>query len=94
MGFPCGSVGKESACNAGDLGLIPGVGRSLGGGHGNPLQYSCLENANRQWSLVVYSPWSCKESDKTDQYTVLNVLFQTELFLLLLSYMSSLSIIN
>ena len=36
--------GKESTCNAGDLGLIPGLGRSPGGGHGNPLQYSCLEN--------------------------------------------------
>ena len=43
-GFPDGSDGKESACNAGDLCLIPGVGRSPGGGHGNPLQYSCLEN--------------------------------------------------
>ena len=43
-GFPCGSDGKESACNAGDLGLIPGSGRSTGGSHGNPLQYSCLEN--------------------------------------------------
>ena len=43
-GFPGGSAGKESACNAGDLGLIPGSGRTLGGGHGNPLQYSCLEN--------------------------------------------------
>ena len=44
MGFPGGSDGKESACNAGDLGLITGLGRSPGGGHGNPLQYSCLEN--------------------------------------------------
>ena len=44
MGFPGGSDGKESACNAGDLGLIPGLGRSSGEGHGNPLQYSCLEN--------------------------------------------------
>ena len=43
-GFPCSSVGKESACNAGDLGLIPGLGRSPGEGNGNPLQYSCLEN--------------------------------------------------
>ena len=43
-GFPCGSVGKESACNAGDLGLIPGSGRSPGEGNGNPLQYPCLEN--------------------------------------------------
>ena len=44
LGFPGGSDGKESACNAGDLGLIPGLGKSPGGGHGNPLQYSCLEN--------------------------------------------------
>ena len=41
--LPGGSDGKESACNA-DLGSIPGVGRSPGGGHGNPLQYSCLQN--------------------------------------------------
>ena len=44
MGFPCSSVGKKSACSAGDLGSIPGSGRSLGEGNGNPLQYSCLEN--------------------------------------------------
>ena len=43
-GFPGGSDGKEAACKAGDLGSIPGLGRSPGGGHGNPLQYSCLEN--------------------------------------------------
>ena len=45
MDFPGGSVGKESACNAGDTGLIPGSGRSPEGGHGNLLQYSCLENS-------------------------------------------------
>ena len=44
MGFPGGSEVKASACNAGDLGLIPGLGRSPGEGNGNPLQYSCLEN--------------------------------------------------
>ena len=44
MGFPGGSAGKESTCNAGDLGSIPGLGRSPAGGHGNPLQYSYLEN--------------------------------------------------
>ena len=44
QGFPCGSSGKESACNAGDLGSIPALGRSPGEGNGNPLQYSCLEN--------------------------------------------------
>ena len=43
-GFPGGSAGKESPCNVGNLGSIPGSGRSLGGRHGNPLQYSCLEN--------------------------------------------------
>ena len=43
--FPCGSAGKESACNAGDLGLIPGLGRSPGEGKGYPLQYSGLENS-------------------------------------------------
>ena len=43
-GFPGGLDGKESACNAGDLGSIPGSGRHPGEGNGNPLQYSCLEN--------------------------------------------------
>ena len=47
---------KESSCNAGDLGLIPGSGRSPGGGHGSSLKYSCLENRHGQRSLVVYSP--------------------------------------
>ena len=56
----------ESACNAGDLGLIPGLGKSPGGRHGNPLQYSCLENAHGQRSLVGYSPWGHKESDMTE----------------------------
>ena len=44
-GFPGGSDNKESACNAGDTGSIPGSGRALGEGNGNPLQYSCLENS-------------------------------------------------
>ena len=44
-GFPCGSAGEESTCNAGDLGLISGLGRSSGEGKGYPLQYSGLENA-------------------------------------------------
>ena len=47
--------GKGCACNAGDLGSVPGLGRSPGGGHGNPLQYSCLENPHGQRSLVGYS---------------------------------------
>ena len=44
LGFPGGSDGNESACNTGDLASIPGLGRSPGGGHGNPLQHPCLEN--------------------------------------------------
>ena len=63
MGLPGGSVGKESACNVGDLGLIPGLGRSPEGRHGDPLQYSCLENPHGQRSLAGYSPWDCKELD-------------------------------
>ena len=67
MGFPGCSAGKESACNAGYLGSIPGLGRSPGGGHGNPFQYSCLENPHGQRSLVGYSPWGHRESDTTEQ---------------------------
>ena len=48
MGFPVWSDGKESACNAGHLGLIPGSGRSPVEGIGNPLQYSCLENSTTE----------------------------------------------
>ena len=61
-----GSDSKESACNVGDLSLIPGLGRSSGGGHGNTFQYSCLENPQGQRSLVGYSPRDCKESDVTE----------------------------
>ena len=65
-GFPGSSAGKESAYSAEDLGLIPGWGRSSAGEHGNPLQYSCLENPHGQRSLAGYSPWGCKESDRTE----------------------------
>ena len=67
MGFPGGSDGKESGCNVGDLGLTPGLGRFPGGGHGNPLQYCCLENLHGQRSLAGYSPWGHKESDMTER---------------------------
>ena len=72
VGFPGGLEGKASAHNAGDLGLIPGSGRSPGEGNGNPLPYSCLENpmdgeACRLQSIVGYSLWGCKESDTTKQ---------------------------
>ena len=49
-----------------DVGSIPGLGRCPGGGHGNPHQYSCLENHRGQRSLVDYSPWGSKESDTTE----------------------------
>ena len=65
LGFPAGSDSKESACNAGDLGSIPASGRSPGGGHGNSLQYSCLEKPQGQKSLVSYCLWGRKESDTT-----------------------------
>ena len=55
-GFSGGSDGKESACNVGDPGLIPGSGRSSGEGNGNPLQYSCLENPmdKGSWWVTVH----------------------------------------
>ena len=70
MGFPGGSDSKESAYKVGDLGLIPGLERSPGGGHGNLLQYSCLDknsSLHGQRSLAGYSPGSHKESDMTKQ---------------------------
>ena len=66
MGFPGDSVNKESACNVGDLDSIPGLGRSLGEGNGNPLQYACLENPYGQRSLAGCSPWGHKASDTTE----------------------------
>jgi len=65
-GFPGGSEGKESTCNAGDLISIPGLGRSPGEANGYPLQYSCLENLPGQRSLEGYSPWARKEVDMTE----------------------------
>ena len=66
MGFSCGSVGKESTCNAGDLGSIPGLGRSPGEGKGYPLQYSGLKNSMDS----IYSPWGRKESDTTERLSL------------------------
>ena len=64
MGFPCSLDGKDSACNAGDLGSVPELGRSLGegNGNGNPLQYTCLENSRDRL-------WGHKESGMTEQLT-------------------------
>ena len=69
MGFPGGSDGKQSACNARDQGSIPGFGRSPGEGNGNPLQYSCLENS-MDLSLAGYSPLYQKELDTIGQLTL------------------------
>ena len=66
-GFPGGSNGKGSTSNVGDLSSVPGLGRSPGGGHGNPVQYFCLENPHGQRSLAEYSLWGRKESDMNEQ---------------------------
>ena len=69
MGFPGGSDGEEYACSAEDLSLIPGLGRSPGGGQGSALQNSCLENTSGQRSLAGYSLWGSQEWDTTEQLT-------------------------
>ena len=65
--FPGGSEGQESACSAGDVGSIPGSGRSPGEGHGNPLQYFSPGESQGQRSLAGYSPWGRQESDTTER---------------------------
>jgi len=65
LDFSCCSAGKESAYNAGDLGSVPGLGRSPGEGKGYPLQYSGLEN-----SMDSISPWGGKELDMTEQLSL------------------------
>ena len=67
LGFPGGSDSKESTCDAGDLGLIHGLGRSPGGGHGNPFWYSSLENPHGKRSRVGYSSWGGKELDMIER---------------------------
>ena len=77
--LPGGSAGKESACNVGDLGSIPGSGRSPGEGNGNPLQYLA-------WTVpwteepAGYSTWGQKELDMTEQPTVLYLAYQNQNF--------------
>ena len=61
---------KESACNAEDLGSIPGLGRSPKEWHSNPLQCSCLENTHGQRSLAGYHPWGCKELYMTERLSI------------------------
>ena len=65
-GVPGGSDGKESACNAGDTGSIPGFGRSPREGNSNTLQYFCLENSHGERSLTGYSPWGGKDWNRTE----------------------------
>ena len=59
-----------SVADAGDVGLIPGLGRSPGGGNGNPLQYSCQRISHEQRNLVSYRSWSHKESNMTEHSNV------------------------
>ena len=66
LGFPYGSAGKESACNAGDLASILGLGRSPRERKGYPLQYSDLENSID----CIYSPWDCKQSDRSEWFSL------------------------
>ena len=77
MGFPCGSVSKESTCNVGDLGLIPGLGRSPGEGKSYPLQYSCLENS-MDWIVLGVAKSQTQLSDiilqSCSQCTMVSVL--------------------
>ena len=73
MDFPGGSEGKASACNAGDLGSIPGPGRPPGEGNGNPLQYSCLENPmdREAWQTTVHGiakSWARLSDKKIESY--------------------------
>ena len=79
LGFPGGSDGKESACNAGDPGSIPGSGRSPGEGNGNPLQYSCLKNS-MDIGACQATAHGASESDTTE-WLILNTpdWFQTVL---------------
>ena len=65
LGLPCGSAGKESACNVGDLGSIPGLERSPAEGKGYPLQYSGLENP-----MDCNNPWGRKELDTTERFSL------------------------
>ena len=79
MSFPCGSSGKESACSVGDLGLIPGLGRSPGEGKGYPLQYSGLENSMDRgiWQATVHE---VTELETTEQLGLtITAIFRSQL---------------
>ena len=78
LGFPGGSEVKASACNAGDLGSIPGLGRSPGEGNGNPLQYSCLENSMDRgaWWAIVHG--LAKSRTRLSDFTSLYIKMQSD----------------
>ena len=79
LGFPGGLDGKESSCNVGDLSSIPGLGRSPGRRHDNPLQYSCLDNPHGQRNLVGYSPWnSLGQITRVGNLSLLQGIFPTQ----------------
>ena len=73
-GFPGDSVSRDSACSAGDLDLIPRVGRSHGEGNGNPLQYPCLENSMDRGAWQATTCRVAKESDRTEQLSLMHSL--------------------
>ena len=82
--FPDDSDGKESTCNVGDLGLIPGLGRSPGGGYGNPLQYSCLENPMNRgawWATAQAVPKSQTRLSDYTQHIVMCIKISCSLFI-------------
>ena len=84
LGFPCGSAGKESTCKVGDLGSIPGLGRSPGDGNGYPLQYSSLENS-----------MDCIVHGVTKSQTQLSDFhFRLHSFAIILSFLTSGAIMN
>ena len=68
LGFPGGSDGKESVSSTGDLGLIPGLRRSPGEGHSNPLQYACLVHSVDRGALAGYSSWVAKNQVQLSNY--------------------------
>ena len=85
VGFPGSSDGKESTSKAEDLGSVPGLGRSPGGGHGNPLQYSCLENPMDRgaWQATVH--W-ITELEMTEQLSTAHIHLYKQLIHRILLY--------
>ena len=77
LGFPVSSAGKQSACNAGDPSLIPGLGCSPGGRAWQPTPVFLPGESYGQRSLAGYSPWGCKESDRTECLTLSSTSFKS-----------------